>query len=180
MELMKSRGVKTVCDAACGFGAHTLALASNGFAVSAFDISPKAVELTTAGLRKHGYDSVEVKAAELSRTGYPDETFDAVTAYAVFDHLTEADAQRALTELFRIAKPCGLLVLSFDAAEEDDYTCPHDSLPDGSMVYAAGTPRSGMLFRPYDEQRLAALISGYPVVLRERTRKGDRIVLLQK
>lgn len=179
-ELLKSRGVKTVCDAACGFGAHTLALASGGFDVSAFDLSPKAAALTAAGLRKYGYDGVEVKAASLFDTGYADEAFDAATAYAVLDHLTEADTYRALTELFRIVKPGGFLVLSFDAAEEDDFACPHELLSDGSMVYKDGTPRAGLLFRPYDEERIAALTGGYSPVLREQNRKGDRIVVLQK
>ena len=59
--IFKVYGVKTVCDAACGFGNHTLSFASNGFTVSAFDVSPRAVELTTSGLRKYGYDDVTVK-----------------------------------------------------------------------------------------------------------------------
>ena len=42
IDLFQKENVKTVCDAACGFGAYTLALASNGFTVKAFDISENA------------------------------------------------------------------------------------------------------------------------------------------
>lgn len=52
VELFRSNGVETVCDAACGFGAYTLAMAAGGFTVSAFDISPTAVELTRRGLER--------------------------------------------------------------------------------------------------------------------------------
>jgi len=180
MDFFRSRGVKTVCDAACGFGAHTLAFASNSFAVSAFDVSPRAVALTRAGLRKYGYADVEVRQADLLATGYADERFDAAAAYAVLDHLSEADAKRAVAELLRITKPGGLLLLSFDTAEEDDYQCPHELLADGSMLYAEGTPRAGMLFRPYDAEKISLLVEGYQVVFRETNQKGDQIVILQK
>lgn len=169
-----------MCDAACGFGAHTLALASNGFAVSAFDISPRAVALTAAGLQKYGYSGAAVKTAGITDTGYANASFDAVTAYAVLDHLTEADARHALTELFRIIKPKGFLLLSFDAAEKEDYLCPHELLPDGSMVYTDTPSRAGMVFRPYREETINALVEGYFVFRRWTSQKGDQIVLLQK
>ena len=180
IEIFRNHGVKTICDAACGFGAHTLAFASNGFDVSAFDISPKAVTLAAAGLQKYGYDGAAVKTAGITDTGYADEAFDAVTAYAVLDHLTESDAERALAELFRITKPNGLILLSFDAAEEDDYSCPHELLSDGSMLYSDATFRAGMIFRPCDEERITALTEGYRVIRRWTNRKGDQIVLVQK
>ncbi|MBE6909081.1 MAG: class I SAM-dependent methyltransferase [Ruminococcaceae bacterium] len=178
MEFLKSRGVKTVCDAACGFGAHTLAFASNGFEVSAFDISPKAAALTREGLRKYGYGGVEVKTADILDTGYADASFDAAAAYAVLDHLTGADARRALAELSRITKPGGWILLSFDEAEEDDCLCPHELLSDGSMVYSDETPRSGLLFRPHDKGRIEELTAGYQLVRQDRNQKGDQIVLL--
>ena len=34
IELLKEHQVKSVCDAACGFGAYTIAFAANGFKVS--------------------------------------------------------------------------------------------------------------------------------------------------
>ena len=178
-EFFKNRGVRTVCDAACGFGAHTLAFASNGFDVSAFDISPKAVELTRAGLEKYGFRGVAVKTAGLLDTGYADGAFDAVAAYAVLDHLTGSDARRALEELARITRPGGWILLSFDAAEEDDYLCPHALLSDESMVYADDTPRAGLLFRPYDEEKIDTLTAGYQIVRRRKSQRGDWIVLLQ-
>ena len=64
INLFRKDDIKTVCDAACGFGAYTLALASNGFAVKAFDISKKAAKITREGLKCLGYD-IEVKARQI-------------------------------------------------------------------------------------------------------------------
>ena len=108
--LFRAHGVETICDGACGFGAYTLALAAQGFAVSAFDISPTAADITRQGLKRLGL-TAEVKTASLLDTGYPDASFDAAVAASVLDHLTAADAQRALAELRRIVKPGGLLLV---------------------------------------------------------------------
>ena len=180
IDFFKAQEVLTICDAACGFGAHTLAFASNGFEVAAFDVSPKAVELTHAGLARYGYEDVAVKVASITDTGYADEAFDAVTAYAVFDHLTEADAVCALNELLRVVKPSGFLLLSFDAPEEEDSSCPHELLADGSMVYGPESEREGMIFRPFDDEKVVTLTAGHTVARQWRNRKGDLIVLLQK
>ena len=180
MDIFKQHGVKKVCDAACGFGAHSLAFASNGFEVSAFDISPKAVELTTYGLRKYGHDNVEVRLAGITDTGYEDGTFDAASAYAVIDHLTESDGKRAIEELMRILKPGGLLLLSFDQAEEEDFENAHEELEDGSMIYTKESSREGMLYRPYDWDKINALIGGHRVIEQWTNRRGSQFVILQK
>lgn len=180
IEYFKAQSVRTICDAACGFGAHTLAFASNGFYVAAFDVSPKAVELTRAGLARFGYGDMPVQVASLTDTGYDDEAFDAATAYAVFDHLTEADAGCALTEMLRIVKPGGFVLLSFDTPEEDDFSVPHKVLSDGSMVYGPESEREGMIFRPFDDAKVLTLTAGHSVTRKWRSRKGDLIVLLQK
>ena len=180
IEYFKAQSVRTICDAACGFGAHTLAFASNGFDVAAFDVSPRAVELTRGGLARFGYGDVPLQVASLTDTGYDDEAFDAATAYAVFDHLTEADAGCALAELFRIVKPGGFVLLSFDTPEEDDFSAPHKVLSDGSMVYGPESEREGMIFRPFDDAKVLTLTAGHSVTRKWRSRKGDLIVLLQK
>lgn len=176
IEFLKKNGVKTVCDAACGFGAHTVALASNGFLVSAFDVSLRAVELTREGLANLGLSGIEVKTADILNTGYANNAFDAVTAYAVLDHLTDADARTAIEELLRIVKPEGLILVSFDKPSDEDYQCPHDILEDGSMLYTDGEGYKGMIFRPYDDARIDSLFGGYNVVFRETDMKGNRII----
>ena len=177
--LFRQQGVKTVCDAACGFGAYTLALLSDGFAVKGFDVSETAVEITVEGLKAFGY-APELKRASVLDTGYPDEAFDAALAYSVLDHMTFSDAQSAVGELFRITRSGGLVMLSFDTAEAEDYAFPHQVLPDGSLRYTEGSRRAGMIFSPYDWERIRRLTEGREVLSRRTNQKGNQIIVLKK
>ena len=149
MEIFKEHGIKTVCDAACGFGAYTIAFASRGFQVSGFDISETAVEIAERGLQQYGFTGCNLKVASILDTGYEDASFDGVNAHAVLDHLTITDAKKALQELLRIVKKDGLVMISFDTAEEEDFTESHVFVEEGTMQYTKGD-RAGMLFHPYD------------------------------
>ena len=132
IDVFRAHRVEKVCDAACGYGAYSLAFASNGFQVTSFDISPSAAEITRRGLERYGI-AAGVKAASILSTGYGDEVFDGVVAGSVLDHMTVADAQKALSELYRITKPGGLILVSFDTAEESDLEMAHERLSDGSL-----------------------------------------------
>lgn len=179
IELLKEYQVKSVCDAACGFGAYTIAFAANGFKVSGFDISPASVDITNLGLIKCGIDSVELKVASILDTGYADAAFDAVNAHAVLDHLTVADAKKAIGELFRIIRNGGLVLVSFDSAEEDDFSEEHVEIEPGTMQYVSGW-RKGMLFHPYEWEEIDGLLETYEMVEKWSNQKEEKIVVLKK
>lgn len=179
IDVFKEHHVKTVCDAACGFGAYSLAFASNGFHVKSFDISPTAAEITRRGLEKYGI-AADVKAASILSTGYEDEAFDGVVASSVLDHMTIADAQKALAELYRITRPGGLILVSFDTPEESDREMAHEVLTDGSLRYADNTPRAGMIFHPYGREEIELLLSKKGVIYEHTNRKGEQIRILKK
>lgn len=179
IDLFRAHGLRTICDAACGFGAYTLACRSHGFEVDCFDISPRAVEITREGLARFGYRDVRCKTADILDTGYPDEAFDGVIAHSVLDHMTVANAQKALRELLRITRPGGLILLSFDTAEESDYRHEHILLPDGSLQYTGGE-RSGMVFHPYGREEIRALLNGYSTIYESVNEKDEQIAILRK
>ncbi len=179
IEFFKKAGVHSVCDAACGFGAYTLALASQGFSVESFDISDTAVRFTAENLKALGYD-IPVKTADITQTGYRDGQFDGVFAHSVLDHMTCVDARAAIAELFRIVRPGGLVLLSFDTAEDEDFSAEHDVLPDGSFLYRGESERNGMIFHPYQREDIRALVDGRKIVFEAVNRKGEQIVILEK
>lgn len=179
IDIFKEHHVKTICDAACGYGAYSLVFASNGFHVKSFDISPFAAEITRRGLEKSGI-TADVKAASIFSTGYEDEAFDGVVADSVLDHMTTADAQKALTELYRITRPGGLILVSFDTPEESDREMAHEVLADGSLLYADNTPRAGMIFHPYGREEIDLLLSGKSAIYEHTNRKGEQIRIFKK
>jgi len=180
INLFRQNGVRKICDAACGFGAYTLAFASNGFEDKAFDISQRAVNIARAGLAKFGFGSVEIKTAEIKSTGYDDGEFDAVLAHCVIDHMTQTDAQKAIAELYRITRKGGLILVSFDTAQEEDFIHEHELLPDGSMKYTGSSERAGMIFRPYDWNMILELLGEENIMYRSANPKGEQIAVISK
>lgn len=176
IEIFRSHGAINLCDAACGFGAYTLAFASNGFKMSGFDISDAAVEFVRGALAEYGVDPSSIKVADILDTGYPDACFDGVIAHAVLDHLTAEDSKRALNELLRITLPGGLVMLSFDKAETDDYERAHIVLEDGTLRYTEGLWR-GMLFRPYDRDAVEEFLSHAQIIYMAESRREYSVII---
>ncbi len=178
IDLLKEKGVVRVCDAACGYGGFSLALASNGFEVYSFDVAPSAAGFTRMGLEHYGFDGSRVKTADILATGYPDGFFDGVVANSVLDHMCVADAKRALTELCRITKPGGLIWVALDRPEEDDRSLPHEILDDGSIRYTAGN-RRGMLLHPYDRSEALRLLEGFELVYVQPDPQEEQVFLFR-
>ncbi|NLL90998.1 MAG: class I SAM-dependent methyltransferase [Ruminococcaceae bacterium] len=179
IDIFKENNIKNICDAASGFGAYSLALASNGFNVHSFDISETAVKMTINALKKYGMDAEKVMTASILDTGYEDESFDGVVAHAVLDHLTVSDSKKALIELFRITRKNGLIWISFDMVEEDDLKEPHVLLKDGTMKYTCGS-RAGLLYHPYDWAGINTLLKDYRIVYKADKGERERSVILRK
>lgn len=172
IDIFKENHIQKVCDAACGFGAYSLAFSSNGFIVHSFDISNTAVSITKTSLNKYGIDSSNVKVASILNTEYPNEMFDGVIGHAVLDHLTVCDAKIALEELFRITRKNGLIMISFDTATEDDFNIKHIVLEDGSLQYTDNS-RGGMIFHPYEWEEINVFLKKYNVIYKVLNSKNE-------
>lgn len=179
IEFFKKNGIVSVCDAGCGFGAYSLAFASNGFKVLDFDISKTSVDITTKALEKYGLCNTEVKVASILDTGYADGAFDGVVAHAILDHLTVRDAKSALEELLRITRKNGLIMISFDIPEDDDFNEDHILLEDGTMQYTC-EGRNGMIFHPYDWKEIVEFTKDLNVVYKADKVKRERVIILEK
>lgn len=154
-ELLSSQ-VRTVCDAGCGCGIYSLKLAMQGFSVSGFDISARAIVIAEK-LLKSASSFAFLKVASVLDTGYENESFDAVISRDVLDHMTEVDCRIALKELYRIVKPKGMVLVILDHTDEEYETEPHRLTADGDYVFTAGKWK-GMVFHPYTKEELLTII----------------------
>lgn len=149
-------GVKTVCDAGCGCGAYAAKLAANGFRVSGFDISARAVEIARGLLRRAALEA-ELKTAGILSTGYAGGTFDGVIARDVLDHMRRSDAAAAVKELCRITKPGGIVLFTVDFLDEEYQAEPHSINADGDYLYTGGKWK-GMVFHAYTAETVRELV----------------------
>ena len=173
---LKAHGIQRVCDAGCGCGAYALKLAQNGFSVSGFDISEQAVTLTKKALAENGYFSGEIKQASILSTGYPDKCFDAVIARDVIDHLPIEQAIKAVSELLRIVRPNGYVMISLDDADEEYNGEPHECNENGDYTFISGKWK-GMVFHPYSPSEIEKLTAGREYDLLSHNENGSIIVL---
>ncbi|MEE9301540.1 MAG: methyltransferase domain-containing protein [Alphaproteobacteria bacterium] len=104
LRLVPSSPPMKVLDIGCGTGVNAEALAAKGHEVSGIDISPVAIEK----FRARGFDGAVCNINE--EIPFEDGTFDLVFGSDVIEHII--DTERALSEMNRVLRPGGQLVLS--------------------------------------------------------------------
>lgn len=111
-----------------GGGGSTLspALVKLGHKVHSTDINQGLLE---GGLQKFkgipGYENLSWDLRSAEHMGFPDDNFDCVMCISVIEHMP--DDRPALTELQRITKPGGYLLLSFDFTGHDQPPTHHQA-----------------------------------------------------
>ena len=85
MDRWKKIGFKTFLDFGCGLGRHAVFFASNGFDVSAFDLSEDAVNHVKAWAKRDGL-RIDAQCADMLKLPYADASFDCLLAYFVISH----------------------------------------------------------------------------------------------
>ncbi len=98
-----------VLDVAAGDGNLALAAARRGAAVTACDLTPRMVELGRARSEATGL-SIEWREADAEELPFPPAGFDVVAS--VFGAMFAPRPERVAAELFRVARPVGLVAMA--------------------------------------------------------------------
>jgi len=102
---------RSALDLGCGEGRHTILLARKGYAVTAFDQEPLALEKARRALARNRLKAA-VRVGDALAPGFDDGSFDLVLDYGCFHHVVTRDWPRYRRQVARILKPGGHLVLS--------------------------------------------------------------------
>jgi len=155
IELAQPQPASLVLDVGTGTGHTAFALAPHVRQVIATDITP---EMLNEGRRlkdERGIGNVEFRMADAHDLPFENEAFDIVTCRRAAHHF--ADVAKALSEMQRVLKPHGRLVIDDRSVPEDDFidaTMNHlDVLHDRSHVRE---------YRPSEWERLL-LVAGFVV-----------------
>ena len=103
-----------ILDAGCGSGRDALAFRNRGYQVSAFDASPRMVQLASERLGQ------EVQLATFQTLAY-EEAFDGIWACASLLHVPRAEMADVLSRLQRALRPCGVLYASFKSGTDEGW-----------------------------------------------------------
>jgi len=99
-------------DVGSGRGAVAAAAVARGCAVTAVDAAPRMVELLAAA-----YPRVDARVMDIHTLDLPDDAYDVATGGLVIHLVTEP--ARVLTELRRVLRPGGTVVLTVPGPGED-------------------------------------------------------------
>lgn len=99
----------SVLDVACGSGAATVPLATDGHRVTAVDFSPGMLSELRSRLAADELDSVDVVEADGQALPFDDASFDA--GLSMFGLMFFPDRAAGLRELFRCVRPSGRVAL---------------------------------------------------------------------
>lgn len=94
-----------ILDVGCGTGLNASFLAKSGHSIVGVDVSEVAVERFCSA----GFDGIVCDVAS-EKLPFPDDSFDLVYASEVIEHCV--DTPSFLSQLFRVVKPGGMLMLS--------------------------------------------------------------------
>lgn len=174
-EKLNKLGAKRVLDLGCGSGWLSIYLARHNFYVSGMDIAMHAIELARQWAEQEGHE-IQFDIGDIAELPYPDNSFEAVVANSIFEHLTADLTRLALERLKAILVPGGTFFGCFDKVG----TGPGEyySLNDGTHVYT-DKGRKGMLLRFYSDDELSELFSKWKVIEVSTLDSGSRIVWAQ-
>ncbi len=154
-------------DAGCGTGIFSIIFANNGAErVTGIDISDGSLQTAQNLKEKFKLNNVEFQKQDMLALPIPDESFDIVWAWGTVHHTT--DPFKAITELIRVLKPTGSILLA--VYKRTKLTFVHEMI-------------RKILFRTPKKtwKTLAKIMSFFltPVILlfkkREKSRKGETL-----
>ena len=145
-----------ILDAGCGVGRYTIPLAMREYEVMGVDISSFAItELDTARLRRNM--QMGLAAADVCHLPFRDNTFDAVVAFGVLQHLLEEERSVVPSEFARVLVPGGTIVIEVLGRE--------DMRIGGREVEHATFLRStGSVYHYFDTDEIKDLFSGMEII----------------
>jgi len=113
VDVLRSRGVRTVLDVATGTGFHSVRLLEAGFHVTSADGSAAMLDRAFSNARNRGHILRIVQADWRWLTNSISERFDAIVCLGnSFTHLhDDLDRRRVLAEFYSALSPKGILIL---------------------------------------------------------------------
>ena len=149
--LRASEAHTRILDAGCGYGIYSLTLAEKGRRnIDSIDLDPMRIQALGHMVAEHPdlMGHIRLQAASVTSLPFPDKSFDLAICSEVIEHV--ADHAMAASELSRVMKPGGTLIISV----------PYNSKHNQKIFRKFGHERPG-----YTRSELSQLFAPYGVTI---------------
>jgi len=172
-ERLQAASARRVLDLGCGSGWLSVFLAREGFKVTGIDVAGHALDLGSQWADMESL-TIQFDTGDLGELPYPDQSFDAVVANSIIEHLPLSLALVAMNRLKSIIVPGGTFIGCFDKVG----TGPGEyyKLEDGTQVYTDKS-RKGMMLRYFPDDEVRQLLDGWKIVELKTLDSGSRFVV---
>ncbi|MBX9689452.1 MAG: class I SAM-dependent methyltransferase [Candidatus Obscuribacterales bacterium] len=163
----------SVLDLGCGSGWLSVFLARHGFKSYGVDVAEHAIELARSWASSENLD-IEFSVQDICELEFPADSFGAIVANSIFEHLTYKLAEQCIASLKRVLKPGGVFIGCFDLVG----TGPGEyfELDDQTHVYT-DKGRQGMMLRCFSDEELASLFADWQIKELSKTSSGSRFLI---
>jgi SAM-dependent methyltransferase len=161
-----------VLDLGCGSGWLSIFLARQGFEVTGLDIAAQALKLGSMWAAEEQL-AIKFDVGDIAEIPYAEQSFDAVVANSIFEHLTFDLAQSTMNRVKQLLVPNGVFVGCFDKVG----TGPGEffELSDGTHVYT-DKGRRGMMLRCFSNDELRQFFAEWTIDKFDELESGSRFV----
>jgi SAM-dependent methyltransferase len=170
---LREHNASTVLDLGCGSGWLAIFLARENFKVTGLDVADQALNLAKMWAQQENLE-IQFDLGDIAKMPYQPESFDAVVANSIFEHLTTALAQATIDRVRLLLKPGGIFIGCFDKVG----TGPGEyyELSDGTHVYT-DKGRRGMMLRYFNDEELRTMFAGWTIIRFDELESGSRFVI---
>jgi SAM-dependent methyltransferase len=111
-ELLEEHYCLNLLDLGCGNGRFLVHFARRGLRVTGLDSAPTALKLAREWLARESLDGTLLQADTRVRLPFADNTFDALLSTQVIHHARLELVQGTISEIARVVKPGGVILVS--------------------------------------------------------------------
>lgn len=179
-ELFHNAEMEKILDIGCGTGRHLIYLAKQGFSMSGFDVSQKAIEMSKQWLMEEGFSANLIQHKMEDVFPYENSFFDAVISVQVIHHNRIRDIRITIAEIERVLRTGGYIFITVPVfpevpvAPEDDWGLKE--VEPGTYLPQRG-PESGVLHHYFTEEEILNSFSAFSISKLYIDETGHRCIL---
>jgi SAM-dependent methyltransferase len=153
---LQDAGVRTILELGCGTGNDAARLASEGYSVTAIDLSAEAIRQAQA---RFGSTATFMVADMTRRLPFPDGGFDAVMSNVAMHMFPDGVTRALFAEVGRVVRPGGLFAFHVNALEDRPLRARR--LPARELEPDYVAEESGQTMHFFSEAYLRELLAGW-------------------